>query len=337
MPRLTRCMATLLGLIVAWSAALSARAWNSPGHMIIALIAYDQMDAATKSKALALLRAHPRFDDHFQRPMPREVSRADAESQNQWLFAYAGTWPDVVRDTKGSVNHEDVTRFSRPWWHFVNEPVFLSDDERRKLDSVIRINRRREPTDDPDDPDLNIIQAVKNSSRIVGNAGAPAETRSVHLCWLIHLAGDSHQPLHAASLFTTRRFPGGDHGGNYLDGEHGWSLHSFWDEQICREQSFATLRIIATELEKNRELVSIGERAAGTVDIENWIDEGHTLALRFGYSKEVLKKVAAREGHAHLGPLELSANYKTDAEALAERRAVEAGYRLGKLLQQLLD
>jgi len=28
--------------------------------------------------------------------------------------------------------------------------------------------------------------------------------------------------------------------------------------------------------------------------------------------------------------------YKSDAEALAERRAVEAGYRLGKLLDDLL-
>jgi hypothetical protein len=50
----------------------------------------------------------------------------------------------------------------------------------------------------------------------------------------------------------------------------------------------------------------------------------------------VLQKVAAREDHSHLGPLDLTAAYKADAESLAERRAIEAAYRLGKQLNDLL-
>src|ERR1700761_9803173 len=50
-------------------------AWNGPGHMIVALIAYDQLDPATKAKAVALLREHPRFSSHFQGEMPREIQR----------------------------------------------------------------------------------------------------------------------------------------------------------------------------------------------------------------------------------------------------------------------
>ena len=51
---------------------------------------------------------------------------------------------------------------------------------------------------------------------------------------------------------------------------------------------------------------------------------------KYGYTKEVLKKVADREGHSHLGPLDLPAKYKADAEEVAERRAIEAGYRAAK-------
>jgi hypothetical protein len=304
--------------------------------MIVALIAFDQMDPVTKAKAIALLRAHPRFDDHFQRVMRREVSRGDNRIQEEWLFAYAGTWPDQVRSPSGAVNHEDVSRFNRPYWHYINEPIFLNDDERRQLEPKLRINRRRQPPQDPDDPDMNIIQAVKNSSRIVGDASAPAETRAVHLCWLIHLVGDSHQPMHSCDLFTTHRFPGGDHGGNYLDIEQQWKLHGFWDDQICTDEPFETLRVLATDLEANRDLAAAGRRAAAVIDIDKWIDESRELALRYAYTKEVLKKVADREGHSHLGPLDLSADYRSDAETLAERRAVEAGYRLAKLLEQLL-
>ena len=39
--------------------ARPAAAWNSPGHMIIALVAFDQMDAATREKAIALLSPIP--------------------------------------------------------------------------------------------------------------------------------------------------------------------------------------------------------------------------------------------------------------------------------------
>jgi hypothetical protein len=306
--------------------------------MIVALIAFDQMDDATKTKAIALLRSHPRFDDHFQDVMRREraVSRGNIHTQEEWLFAYSGTWPDVVRNSTGPVNHEDVSRYNRPYWHYVNQPIFLNDDERRELEPTLRSNRRREPPQDPDDANMNIIQAFKNSSHIVADATAPAATRAVHLCWLNHLAGDSHQPMHSCALFTTHRFRGGDRGGNNLFIEHQWNLHAFWDEQICIDESFETLRVLATDLQHNQELVAAGQRAAASINIDKWIDESHDLALRYAYTKEVLNKVADREGRSHLGPLDLSAEYRSEAENLAERRAVEAGFRLAKLIQQFL-
>jgi hypothetical protein len=312
-------------------------AWNSPGHMIIALVAYDQMDDATRAKAVALIRAHPRFHDHFESSMPREISRADAREKDQWLFAHAATWPDQVRDAKGGVNRQDEREYNRPWWHFIDEPVYLNDEERPQLEHQLGVNLRRDPPQDGDDANMNIIQAVKNSTRIVSDKSASKPLRSAHLCWILHLVGDSHQPLHSCAMFTTHRFRGGDHGGNFLEIEHGWKLHGFWDDQIATEDSYLTLRTLATDLGQNRGLADVGRKAAETLDVDKWIDESYEIAKRNVYTKEVLQKVAAREGHSHLGPLDLSEDYKAEAEKIAERRAIEAGYRLAGVIQQMLQ
>ncbi len=332
--RFLGCLVTVFCLNLVSATAV---AWNSAGHMIIALIGYDQMDDATRAKAIELIRAHPRFHDHFQSLMPREVSRGDVQEQDQWLFAQAATWPDLVRDAKGAVNRQDVSRFNRPWWHFIDEPIYLNDEDGRELEHHLPVNLRRDPPQDPDDSNMNIVQAIKNSARIVRDASAPKETRSVHLCWVFHLVGDAHQPLHSCALFTTHRFRGGDHGGNYLEIEHDWKLHAFWDGQISTEESYKTLRVLAADLGHNRKLAEDGRKAAAMLEVGQWIDESYALAKRTAYSKEVLQKVAAREGHSHLGPLDLSAKYKADAEAASERRAVEAGYRLAAAVAKMLQ
>src|SRR3954470_10169750 len=318
-------------------AGSAAMAWNSPGHEIIALIAYEHLDDATRAKAVELLRAHPRFHDHFESFMPKEISRGDARDQDRWIFAHAATWPDLVRTSKGAVNRQDVSEYSRPWWHFINEPVFLNDDERRQLEREIKVNRRRDPPQSDDDEFMNIVQAIKNSARIVRDTSAPAEKRSVHLCWILHLAGDSHQPLHSTALFTAHRFRRGDHGGNYLDFQHSWDLHGFWDEQISTDESYEAHQVLAADLDRNRKLADDGKKAATKLEADDWINESMELARRYAYTKDVLQKVAAREGHSHLGPLDLPPNYKIEAEAIAERRAVEAGHRLAAAIHQLLQ
>ena len=313
-----------------------ARAWNASGHITVALVAYGQLDDATKAQAVELLKAHPRFREHFGFALEREVGRGTAAEQDEWLFAYASTWSDIVRDAKEGVTRVDVQQYSRPWWHFINEPIFLNDTEGRRLALGLKENLRRDVPADHDDPNMNIIQAVKNSSRIVADTKAVAELRSVHLCWLLHLVGDAHQPLHSSCLFTASRFPEGDHGGNYLNIEHDYKLHGFWDDQVSTEQPYDTVRSLATAVARNMELAAAGKQAAAALDPGTWIDEGHELANRHVYTPEVLRKIAAREGHSHLGALHLPESYYADAEAVSERQAVVAGHRLAALLQKLL-
>ena len=146
------------------------------------------------------------------------------------------------------------------------------------------------------------------------------------------------------ALFTSHRFRDGDRGGNLLSPDYayktfqgGYTLHAYWDDAISTDDAYTTCRVLAYDLEKNPELTAIGEKATAKLDVGDWIDESHELCKQYVYAPEVRRQIAAREGHSHLGPLDLPPGYKTDAENLGERRAVEAGNRLAKVLQQLLQ
>jgi hypothetical protein len=56
---------------------------------------------------------------------------------------------------------------------------------------------------------LDIVQAIAHSKSIVMDSHPDPEERAPHLCWLIHLVGDIHQPLHSTALFSRKLFPDG--------------------------------------------------------------------------------------------------------------------------------
>jgi hypothetical protein len=138
------------------------------------------------------------------------------------------------------------------------------------------------------------------------------------------------------TLVTARRFREGDRGGNFLNIQYDWTLHAFWDSQVSTDEDYSTQLRLAEDLANNAELSAAGKQAESSLDPGVWMDEGRELAIKFAYTREVLDKVAAREGHTHLGPLDLSAEYRAGAERLSEQRAAVSAYRLAKLLDELL-
>jgi hypothetical protein len=335
---IARCVrfAVLAVMLCFCFAVAPAGAWNSAGHEIISIVAFDHLDPAMQIKAIELLRLHPRYSEHFLDAMPYELRNAPESERDLWVFAYSSTWPDVVRSVSDRVTRDDVNRYSRPYWHYVNEPVFLNEADERALRPTLKFNRDRVPPADRDFREMNIIQAIKNSSSIIADKTAATDLRAVHLCWLLHLGGDSHQPMHSSALVTSGRYPEGDHGGNFLHYQHNYPLHAFWDNVLSSEESYDVIRRSAAVLQQNKELAAAGEKAALALEPGAWIDEGCILAKKYAYSPEVVAKIAAREGHPHLGDLNPSPQYEVDAENVAEERAVVAGHRLAKLLEQLL-
>jgi len=161
----------------------SGFAWHKPGHMITALIAYENLDPATRSQLAALLKDHPRFAQDFQ-PVPAGFSQEDKE---KWLFCQASIWPDHVRPFPGGhdgtipADPQTRTSYHREHWHFINYPIGLlpagaTDDEIKALElsGATNINLS---TNVPAQETLkiNVLQAIEFNAAILKDNHASHE------------------------------------------------------------------------------------------------------------------------------------------------------------------
>lgn len=88
---------------------------------------------------------------------------------------------------------------------------------------------------------INSVQLVQNAIKVLTtNVNKTTAERALFARYLVHVAGDIHQPLHSVSLFN-ETYPSGDRGGNslkivLLNGTVN-NLHSFWDAGAFRIQN----------------------------------------------------------------------------------------------------
>jgi hypothetical protein len=86
-------------------------------------------------------------------------------------------------------------------------------------------------------------------------AGNDDAEKAIGVCWLLHLVGDLHQPLHAVSYYDEEH-PNGDKGGNgfFVRAKEGGAvinLHQFWDCLLGNDQKYRGAGNLAIEL-RNR-------------------------------------------------------------------------------------
>src|SRR5262249_14820585 len=142
-------------------------------------------------------------------------------------FLRAAIWPDWVRDpyAKGlSQKEHDQIRddHHKGPWHFVNLP-FVHPDEVKQFNAVAIRKKVLEPELDDNREPRHALAALKNLNQLPVVADNEAAKKAIRLCWLLHLVGDIHQPLHATALFASeKKFQPpftdkhGDEGGNKL-------------------------------------------------------------------------------------------------------------------------
>src|SRR5437870_2613427 len=99
-------------------AAGSASAWNGTGHMVVAKIAYDNLNDTVKAKLQEILKAHPDHARDFQKAVPEGID-ADVVA-----FMIAATWPDLIRSPRHPSRKD-----SMPPWHFIDYPINLDGKE----------------------------------------------------------------------------------------------------------------------------------------------------------------------------------------------------------------
>ncbi len=136
------------------------------------------------------------------------------------------SWPDIIRGTKEYA--EKYPNNGR--WHFVEFDVTLRYNDEFEL---------KLPGDGQD-----IVSQIKRWRDELAAGKLDAEGRLDGLRFLVHFAGDIHQPMHCAYRY-------GDMGGNMIPvnsfrGEHfsfgpemqqdeSWSIHSVWDSALVSE------------------------------------------------------------------------------------------------------
>lgn len=168
--------------------------------------------------------------------------------------------------------------------------------------------------------------------------GDRADEQAIALCWIAHLTGDLHQPLHACSLYSAT-YPEGDKGGNLSivrvqEGRAAYGLHTLWDGLMTSSERYQTSANIATELLARPAFQKA--KLAGVDDPKpyNWAWESYRVAVRSVYLDGTLKMGTDKKEKE--GTPILPAGYMQEAKAVAERQIVLAGYRLADQLVDLL-
>ncbi len=323
-----RALAGLLTSLL--TIAAPALAWNDHGHMVTAAIAWQVLDPPARRAAVRVLRAHPRYHEDFLRFRPAALPGSAA--MDRWLFLRASVWPDLAR----RLPDRQRARFHHGRWHYINQPIFLSPGQAR--DPGGRLRAALDLDGVPDDPqEMNAVQAYKFAAAVVGRGDAPEDQRGLFLGWLVHIAGDLHQPLHTVSLYHRPAFPDGDRGGNALRVDAETTLHALWDAALGDARDLASVRSVAAGLMADDELMAGARRDQHRLDPETWLAEGLRIAGQHVYTAEVRVAVRAAGRESDALRVDLSPDYRLAMAACARQRVLIAGLRLGEVLNQLLS
>ena len=306
-----RLLPALAGLALLGFAAPHASAWNATGHMTTASIAYDNLTPKTKASVDALLAKHRDYG-LWMSEMP-----AGYTDKGRFAFMKAATWPDDVRKTPDD----------RPIWHYIDLPVIA-------------------PGYTPDPAALVIVTPnaetqIAAETTLMVTPTAPDADRAVALCWVEHLIGDIHQPLHDSSLFSPQ-FPKGDKGGNdeslapgAIDADpletaaHAHGLHSLWDDMLGGTKDPAEVQKIAASLETPAYSRSAFPQLTAHTQVHDWVVEGNALAQKYVYVNETLPMTPTEPERTEVT---LPSGYLDTGHKIADQQIVLAGYRLADTL-----
>jgi hypothetical protein len=304
-----KALLLVLALAAPLLAPRPARAWDDIGHMVVARIAWENMTPQARSAAVAILRGAPAGTGIPG--LARDPFWA-GDDPGRGLFTRTATWADIIRGREAAGHG-----YHQPTWHYVNffweQPVAGG------------------PGRDLNKPRLGLaVDTLQAFMDEVGSSAVSPERKAVVLAWILHLAGDVHQPLHASARVTPTE-PEGDKGGNdfKLDDDH--NLHSYWDGAITRAdaQWKPGQRTISDLLGGiARDVMGRYPRGGFTATLQ----PGRAEAWARGSfaTAKTLYPITLHRGEAP------PAGYRAMSKQVAERAVALAGYRLADALNRSL-
>lgn len=311
--------------VYSFSYSQQAAAWDSVGHRISAIVAIEFLDAEVTHQLMEILSAHPRFQEDFVSEIPRFIDRDDQDAINRWLLGQAAFWPDIARGLPDA----ERERFNRPWWHYA-DGAWVRGSAMSQGNLYVGVPEAALTPGEAassivaEDDVSNVLTGIDYNARVLTDPEQPAAQRAVALCWVLHLMGDIHQPLHAGSLFSAALFDSGDRGGNGIPiGES--NLHAVWDSALASGgvDAEVPLTVNAVNAAAPSELEGIES------DWTLWLDESRTILSASVYPPSVIAAIRESDSNGtQLGSQNLSDSYVEQMRDIARQRLGLAGYRL---------
>lgn len=329
----TACLNCLIFLCV------PAHAWNKPGHMVSGSLAYrnlKQKAPARLASWVEILKQH----EHYTLYWKPVLDALEPNRRDEALFMLAARWPDDMRDPPLS------DTFHRRVWHFADHALAQPGAPANLPDGPLPNTLKPGESDETFN---NLLTALPHNIELVhsGDGNVDVATKARALCWVLHLTGDLHQPLHMVSRFSAS-FPHGDQGGNATwiaipPSDHPLRYHSFWDGLVLRGRedrlidgapaiiargiTIASRR--AAVLAARPDLQRSGFPQLSATSINDWAQEGVGLGRNVGYLDGTLTG-----GKDEQEPFEMPDGFSSLAQNVAERQVALAGYRMSDLLAQ---
>ena len=347
----------LTGLALALLIPSPAAAWHKEGHMLVARVAWQQLTDSERANFTKILKAHPHYDIYLAANRPKDLP------EPEWVFVRAATWSDWVRGPAvNGLSQDDADQIRNTYhksvWHYVDLPYVHPADTGKFNAGEIR-KKILEPELDPKGEPRHALAALNQCMKQLKSTDAPDADKAVTLCWLLHLVGDLHQPLHCTTLLASKDTfcpsfdsPQGDRGGNLLaikvkaTDPAAMVLHFYWDALLFSdnppfEKVDAVSKTLLTKFKRDQ----LPELAK--TDFPAWAEEGLELAKTVVYKGDGCFLRACplfpdqkvdHKGLVHgLDAPVLPDGYQPAAEAVAARRMVLAGYRLADQLKLVLQ
>jgi hypothetical protein len=310
--------------------------WISTGHKVVALIAWEDLTPKTRSAITAILQQHQRYDKDLLLDAPADET---PDERARTAFATAATWPDVVRSRSNPMNFTH----NHPAWHYIDIPFNANG-----FDPTTQPSTRPAVDANAQPGPHNAIEALLQCTAELKDPKISDADKAVDICWVEHLIGDIHQPLHAVSMYS-KDHPDGDKGGNddivlrdppYPDSR--MNLHLLWDslpgdfksEELCIYEAQGLHNNPKYSREKFKDRLAV-------TDFMAWAKESHQLAVDDAYLNGKLETGTNSRGRGRGGDASstpgVPPGYMANAEHIALQQVTIAGYRLADQLNSIFD
>ena len=317
-----RILLVIATVVLAVGLSAPAYGWDAYGHMAVAYVAYQKLTPTAKTRVNNLLKLNPKYSE-WVGWVPAGTSQADTDMM---VFMLAAQWADEIKgdstysdDGSNGGNTPDGASSSQntgygdllkhKYFHFVDTP-FTNDGS--ALPAI---------------PTPNAQERIALFRGVLASSTSDDQLKSYDLTWLLHLAGDVHQPLHCVTRVSSAD-PNGDDGGNKVKvscagcAPH---LHTFWDDLLGTGTSAQAVIVLVIQAAKKLPAAKAGQAAKS--DEKDWIAESFQAAQQTVYQPPV----ATGDG-----PFSLTNAYQRKAKTLAKKRIALAGARLANLINNEL-